>query len=47
MTVFSRSGAKVFTRVPAMEAFIPARDWISPARRWEKNSIGSLSTFHI
>ena len=47
ITVFKSNGAKVFTKVPAMEAFIPARDWISPASLWEKNSMGSRSTFHM
>ena len=47
MTVLSSNGAKVFTSVPAMEALVPARAWMSPASRWEKNSMGSRSTFHM
>ena len=47
MIVFSASGVKVFTRVPAMDAFVPCRCRISPASRCEKNSIGIRRTFHM
>ena len=47
MSVFSKSGAKVFTSVPAMLALVICLDWISPAILCEKNSIGIRSTFHI
>ena len=33
--------------VALMETFMEARDWMSPASRWEKNSIGSRRTFHM
>ena len=47
MIVFSSSGAKVFTNVPAMDALVPWRCRISPDMRWEKKAIGIRSTFHI
>ena len=33
--------------VAAMEAFVPCRCRISPAMRWEKNSIGMRRIFHM
>ena len=47
MTVFSTSGAAVFTTCSATEALALCRLWISPAIRWEKKAIGSFSTFHM
>ena len=47
MIVFTASGATVSTSVCAMEALVLWRIRISPVIRWEKNSIGSRSTFHI
>ena len=47
MTVLSMTGAKVSTSVPAMDAFIGALVCMAPAILCEKNSIGSLRTFHI
>ena len=47
MMVFSASGVRVLTRVLAMEAFVLCRCRISPAMRWEKNSIGMRRTFHM
>ena len=47
MTVFMASGATVVTSVPAMVALVPWRCRMSPVMRWEKNSIGSRSTFHM
>ena len=47
MTVLSISGAKVLTRVPAIDAFISDLFWMSPASLCEKNSIGMRRTFHM
>jgi hypothetical protein len=47
MMVLSSIGPNVWTSMLAMDAFIICLDWISPARRWEKNSIGRRRTFHM
>ena len=47
MSVFSNSGASVSTSVVARVAFISCRCCMSPTMRWEKNSIGRDSTFHM
>ena len=47
MIVLSSSGVSVLTSVAAMEAFVPCRCRISPARRWEKNSVGMRRIFHM
>ena len=47
ISVLSSSGVSVLTSVEAMEAFVPWRCRISPARRWEKNSVGMRRTFHM
>ena len=47
MMVLSSSGVKVFTSVPAMLALVLWRCRMSPAMRWEKNSIGMRRIFHM
>ena len=47
MAVLITRGAIVFTICPAIMALEDFRCWISPAMRWEKNSMGRCSTFHI
>ena len=47
MIVLSSSGVSVFTRVEAMLALVDWRWRISPAMRWEKNSIGMRRIFHM
>ena len=47
MTVFMATGANVWMRVLATDAFIDALDWMSPAYRCEKNRMGRCRTFHM
>ena len=47
MPAFSKSGANVSTKLEAIDAFELCRPCISPAIRWEKKSMGILSTCHI
>ena len=47
MAVWITSGATRLTILCATDAFVFWRDWISPAIRCEKNSIGSRSTFQM
>ena len=47
MMLCSTSGAKLLMSVEAIIAFCWRRPQISPAMRWEKNSIGRRSTCHM
>ena len=44
--IFRTNGANVLIKFPAMEVLEFCLLWISPAIRWEKNSIGKCNTFH-
>ena len=47
MTMFSKRGASISTRVVAMDAFALCRCKRSPESRWEKKSMGSRRSFHM
>ena len=47
MAVLIAMGASVWIREFAIVAFMPARSWMSPANRCEKNSMGRCMTFHM
>ena len=47
MIALRARGVRVLTRVEEMEALVLWRWRMSPAMRWEKNSIGMRRIFHM